>query len=918
MRIFILFLCILITRLSVGQEATREGKKPEIRNGIRIQSIPSLRRFQPDLTRNPVPTRGLDGLKFKKKFRDQKKDFGSEGRDLHIQKNTSIKEKAVIRFNGDGAGFTTVVPADPVLAVGPGHLIQLVNGIQGSLVRVMDRTGREIVPQRYLHQLVNRPDYFGYGDPVVLYDQFTARFIIAEFGSDSCSGCYPNTLMVGMSSGSDPAGGWNFYKFSSDNMVDYPKFAAWPDILFATTNDYNSAGTEYLGTSVMAIDKRAMANGSPEVAIRSKRLQSPGIYYKFLSLAPVNISGNRLSGNASEGLFMYFHDDNRTTVGTDKDSLGLIGFQPDFNNQSPGAFRFIKQIEVSPFKSDICQGTRTCIPSAGGKYYDDLSDRLMHKIYYRSFGNHASIVLNHTVDAAYPGEPRAAIRWYELRNHGNGWEVYQQSTFSPDTDARFMGTININRAGQIGIAYNLSGPGKYASLYFTGRNPGDSLGMLTLEETLIKGGTAYGTFDNRWGDYNDMVTDITDDSTFWFTGMYGSGNWQTRISALNFPNSTGAVKFRADLVLKKINDPISRPCTNEINPSVTIANNGTDTIHSFLLFFDHGNGKDSISWNGSLLPGEEILVKDFSSISLTDGQKGIFSVYTSQPNQQQDDHPNDDSSWVSWQYSIPEEMNLEEDFEDPLRTDIRWGIEGNWSSISGNSSKGYSIRAANYLTYNSSSAGLYSPPIAVPRADSIYLSFDLAYPSIPSNRLTDTLEIILRDYCGEAIASIFKKWGPSLSTTEQPPEIYLPGDSSGFVPRESDWKNILVNITPYLQEKGIFRAEFRNGFSGGDNLYLDNIHIYPVILPERLKKNGYLVFPNPTGNHIYIRHIKDPEDLVAVEISNMQGQLLLRKSFRKNATRQFQLDMKPFSTGVYQLRLVYTDRVITERIIKSR
>ena len=920
MRFLPFLLCILVFRLSYGQEETRNGKKPEIKNGVRIQSIPSLRQFKPNISRNPSPTRSLDGLKFKKKFRDPKIDYGSPGRDQHIQNgNTTIKEKAVIRFSGDGAGFTTVVPADPVLAAGPGHLVQMINGIQGAMVRVMDKSGKELVPQRYLHQLLNQRDYFGYGDPVALYDQFASRFIIAEFGSDSCSGCYPNTLIVGMSSGSDPSGGWNFYKFRSNYLVDYPKFAAWPEILFATTNDYNSAGTEYLGSSVLAIDKMAMANGQSIAAIQGVRLQNPGIYYKFLSLAPVNISGSQVSTNQHEGLFMYFHDDNRTASTSDADSLGLIGFRPDFGNPLGSTIRFIRQLEVSPFKSNICDGTRTCISSAGGKYYDDLSDRLMHKIYYRHFDSHSSIVLNHTVDAVYPsGKPRAAIRWYELRDQGNGWEIHQQSTFSPDADGRFMGTININRAGQIGLAYNLSGPDKYASLYFTGRNPGDSLGILTLEETLVKAGTGYGTFDNRWGDYNDMVTDVIDDSTFWFTGMYGSGNWQTRISALNFPNGNPGLKQKTDLVLKKIISPLSRPCANEIKPAILLLNNGTDTIFSFHIIFDHGREKDSISWTGMLEPSEEIIIDNFIPYPISDGEKGIFAAYTSFPNEQGDDNPGNDSARISWSYAAPVEMSLAEDFEDPSLMNDKWGIDGNWNPVTTNSGKGISMKAGNYLYTDTKLSGLSSPPVIIPEADSIYLVFDMAYPSIPENKVTDTLEIILKDHCGEPIASVFKKWGTALATTGRSPDIYIPGDSMGFQPQATDWKTNPINITSYLQGRNIFQVEFKNGSSGGDNLYLDNINIYPVILPERLKKNGYLVFPNPTGNHIYIRHIKDPEDLVAVELSNMQGQLLYRKSFRKNATRQFQLDLKPYATGVYQLRLVYTGRVITERIIKTR
>ena len=56
-----------------------------------------------------------------------------------------------------------------------------------------------------------------------------------------------------------------------------------------------------------------------------------------------------------------------------------------------------------------------------------------------------------------------------------------------------MGSVNINSKGQIALAYNHSGTGKYASIYFSGRNEADPPGTLAVNDVLLHQGTAYGT-----------------------------------------------------------------------------------------------------------------------------------------------------------------------------------------------------------------------------------------------------------------------------------------------------------------------------------------------------------------------------------------------------------------------------------------
>jgi hypothetical protein len=158
----------------------------------------------------------------------------------------------------------------------------------------------------------------------------------------------------------------------------------------------------------------------------------------------------------------------------------------------------------------------------------------MYRAAFRNFGSYQAMVLNHTVDV---GTNHAGIRWYELRDSGSGWGIYQQGTYAPDSNHRWMGSIAMNKFGDIALGYSVSSTSVYPSIRITGRLAGDPLGQMTFSEHEVVTGSGYQTnSSSRWGDYSAMVVDPTDRCTFWYTQEYyaaiGSAPWQTRIGAV--------------------------------------------------------------------------------------------------------------------------------------------------------------------------------------------------------------------------------------------------------------------------------------------------------------------------------------------------------------------------------------------------
>jgi hypothetical protein len=136
------------------------------------------------------------------------------------------------------------------------------------------------------------------------------------------------------------------------------------------------------------------------------------------------------------------------------------------------------------------------------------------------------------------------MRWYELRNPGGTPTVYQQGTYAPDSRHRWMGSVAMDRNGDIALGYSISSSSQHPAIGYTGRLAGDPLGVMTQgEATLVTGGGSQNGGLSRWGDYTSMSVDPSDDCTFWYTNEYiaanGSFNWHTRVGSFQLPGCTG-------------------------------------------------------------------------------------------------------------------------------------------------------------------------------------------------------------------------------------------------------------------------------------------------------------------------------------------------------------------------------------------
>jgi len=419
--------------------------------------------------------------------------------------------------NADNASVlgSRVAPPDANMDVGRNHVVQMVN----LLFMIWDKQGNILMgptPNDALWSGFGGPCEFNNdGDPIVLYDPIADRWILSQFVFDQ-SQC------IACSQTSDPTGAYYRYEFSTPGN-DYPKLGVMPDAYYATIRNFSGS----FNMDAVALERAKILTGDPTAKMVVFNMSA--LLSNIDGFLPADLDGPA-PASPVPGYFMGHQDAS--------DRLAIFEMMVDWNNVNNSTLTGPTLIPVAAF-----DGNLNNIPQPKpGSSLDPLTFAMMFRLGFRDMGTYYAMVANHTVDVN-DRKNHAGIRWYELRNSGSGWSLYQQGTYAPDSDHRWMGSIAMNGNGDIGLGYSVSSRSTYPSIRFTGRKSGDPLGQMTVAEQTIIAGTGSQTQTSRWGDYSDLVVDPVDDATFWYTQEYvqttGAYNWWTRIGAFQLQGGGG-------------------------------------------------------------------------------------------------------------------------------------------------------------------------------------------------------------------------------------------------------------------------------------------------------------------------------------------------------------------------------------------
>jgi len=485
--------------------------------------------------------------------------------------------------NDSGCGC---IPPDTTGAVGPTQYVQMVN----STFSVYAKNGTKLSGPTQINALfqslpdTSRCHIDNSGDPIVVYDQLADRWVVTQFAVGGGNGP-TSSECVAVSKSGDATGQYYIYDFDLTNsngklFEDYPKLGLWPDAYYMSTHEFTflnaTPAGQFQGAAAWALERDKMLLGQPAriVYFRLGAGDSVTGQQFFGGQQPSTLDGFTLPPAGSPN---YFVEVDAAASGAPPDggptaaTMRIWKFHVDWSNPANSTFgdtanNPTSRTPVTDFAQPPCSlgGQRVyvagCVPQAGDpSQLDPIGDRLMYRTAYRNFGDHESIVLNHTVVTATTGGPmpqptQMGPRWYEVRNPGGTPVLYQQSTFGPtsvtDLLYRWMSSVAMDGSGNLAIGYSTSSSANFPSIAYSGRLATDPVSTLTQSETQLFAGSGpqrgelFAPQTGRWGDYSTMQVDPLDDCTFWYTNEYfaatdaPTGVWHTRIGSFKFPQCT--------------------------------------------------------------------------------------------------------------------------------------------------------------------------------------------------------------------------------------------------------------------------------------------------------------------------------------------------------------------------------------------
>ena len=104
----------------------------------------------------------------------------------------------------------------------------------------------------------------------------------------------------------------------------------------------------------------------------------------------------------------------------------------------------------------------------------------------------------------------------------------------------------------------------------------------------------------------------------------------------------------------------------------------------------------------------------------------------------------------------------------------------------------------------------------------------------------------------------------------------------------------------------------------GNDIYLDNIKFYTKFYPQGIQQKGYAIYPNPTVSVLNIQHLNMPIALKSIQLINSIGRKVMQINYAGNTQKEILINTSRLATDVYVLQLIYTDKTITEKIVKMK
>ncbi len=403
-----------------------------------------------------------------------------------------------------GITMTGWYPPDPDLAVGPNHVVAVVN----SSIAFFTKAGAAQFQQTSENFFTGLGATSFQFDPKCLYDRIHGRFLIVFDELDDVNGF--SYLLLAISDDSDPNGFWDLYRInvtlgdaSQNYWLDYPGLGYNKDGYVVSGNMFGfSSG--FAGAQIIAIPSAPMLSGLNVTPAHF--LDSTGASLQMAEVIdPANNNVFGISRNGVSTMRVYsIYDIATTPVGVLTNVTVPTNAAPNSNAES-----------------------------TNGNTLSTIDGRVFGAVWRQG-----RLVTAHN----FTGSSQIGSRWYEF-NTGS-WptsgsiSLVQAGNVEHSTLNYFMPAINRNSTGDISMIFTGSSNLTTANILVAGRLNGDpagSMGTPVILESSIGNNYTLG----RWGDYFGCDVDPVNDTTFWGVAMTvrADNNWTTSLYSWNVTNA---------------------------------------------------------------------------------------------------------------------------------------------------------------------------------------------------------------------------------------------------------------------------------------------------------------------------------------------------------------------------------------------
>ena len=406
-------------------------------------------------------------------------------------------------------GFTGWRPPDPSAAVGPSHIVGVVN----SSLAFFDKTGTPLFQQEFdffFDSLFTAQQTKFIFDPKVIYDRAANRFVVIALDQDT--GAQRSRVLMAVSDDNNPNGSWHLYAIDVKATVngslswgDYPGLGYNKDGYVIALNMFTFSSDAYRGVQLAVVRKSSVLSGGTAVVTSFLNTAADSF-----TIQPAETFDNSIS--------KLYCASSATTSSIKIWTLDNLGATPT----TPTTQLVTVPSHVFPDGFSA--------PSANGRQLDELDGRLINTVF-----RGGKLLTAHTVKSVT--DSRNRVRWYEFTQPLAGAATLAQSgEVMEPTGANnhfHCAAITKNASGDIGIVFTRSGTSIAADIMRTARKSSDPAGFMGTP-VLVQSSTggSYGFSGiNRWGDYASITVDPSDDTKFWAMHMNGGNgtDWKTEI-----------------------------------------------------------------------------------------------------------------------------------------------------------------------------------------------------------------------------------------------------------------------------------------------------------------------------------------------------------------------------------------------------